>query len=120
VQPMVFRIGAKRVDEDVDVRQDQSRPSMRSKRLALSFRSTPGEIPPPARHTGSDTGRGLGRLSGRRSTSSRPCSIRDVRVVLRRTASCRARSSKASSKRTVVLMRHSVRMICLYVKRWLP
>ena len=113
---VIMRVGAKGVNEDVDVREDQSCPSMRSRRAALSFRSTPGSAPPPARHSGNDTRGRFGRFIGRRSTSSRPCSISDVSVVFRLTASARARSSSAASKRTVVLICHSIRhgmSICL-------
>src|SRR6266446_9892710 len=39
----------------------------------------------------------------------------EVRVVLRLVASSRARASRASSKRTVVLMRQSIGIICQYV-----
>jgi hypothetical protein len=47
--------------------------------------------------------------------------MREVRVVLRLAASARARSSSASSKRTVVLMRQSIRDVCLYVYgAWVP
>jgi len=117
VSLMVFRIGPKGVDQDIDVREDQSRPSMRSRREALSSRSTPGKVPPPARHSGRATGGCSARFIGRRSTSSSPCSMREVRVVLRLTASARARSSSASSKRTVVLMRQSIPYVCQYVYR---
>ena len=112
---VVLGVRSKRVDQDVDVREDQSRSSMRSNRLALSLRSTPGSVPPPAWHSGSETGRRSARFRGRRSTSSRPCSMSEVRVVLRLAASSRARASRASSKRTVVLMCQSIRIICQYV-----
>ena len=115
VSLMVFRICPKGVDQDVDVRKDQSRPSMRSRREALSFKSTPGKVPPPTRHSGRATGGCSARFIGRRSTSSSPCSMREVRVVLRLAASRRARSRSASSSRTVVLMRQSILAVCLYV-----
>ena len=117
VSHVVCGIRAKGVDQDVNVRKDQSRPSIRSKSEALSSRSMPGNVPPPARHSGSTTGRCSARLIGRRSTSSSPCSIREVRVVLRLAASARARSSSVSSKRTVVLMRQSILLVCQYVYR---
>jgi hypothetical protein len=101
---MIFRVGPKRVDQDVDIRKDQGRPSIRSSRSALLSRSTPGQVPPPARLTGNDTGGRSGLLIGRRKASLRPCSIRAVRVIPRAAASRRARSSRAWSRRTVVLI----------------
>jgi len=44
---VVFGISSKGVDQDADVRQDQVRPSMRSRSVALSLRSTPGSVPLP-------------------------------------------------------------------------
>jgi hypothetical protein len=112
---VILRVRTKSVDEDVDVRKDQSRSSIRSSSEALSLRSIPGNVPPPAWHSGNTMGRCIAAFMGRRSTSSSPCSMREVRVVLRFTASWRARSKRASSRRTVVLMCQSILSVCLYV-----
>ena len=53
---VILRVRAKSVDEDVDVRKDQSRSSIRSSSEALSLRSIPGNVPPPAWHSGSTIG----------------------------------------------------------------
>lgn len=104
VPSMIFRVRPKRVDQDVDVRKDQGRPSIRSSSCALLSRSTPGQVPPPARLTGNDTVGRSGIFIGRRKASLRPCSMRAVRVIPRAAASRRARSSRAWSRRTVVLI----------------
>ena len=53
--PVALRIIAEGVYEDINVRQDHCRPSMRSSRAAESSRSIPGATPPPALETGSFT-----------------------------------------------------------------
>lgn len=116
VPRMIFGIRTKRVNQYVDVTEDQSWPSNRSRRLALSFRSTPALMPPPAWHSGSDTAARSDRFNGLRRTSCNPCSIRDVSVTPRRSASCRARSRSFSSNLTVVLICQSIPLVCLYVK----
>lgn len=105
---VIVRICPECVDQDIDVRKNQPQPSIRSRSEEVSFRSTPGKVPPPARHSGNVTGRRPERFMGCRSTSSSPSSIREVRVVLRLAASARARSSRASSSRTVVLICHGI------------
>ncbi len=113
---MSFGVRPESVNEDIHVWQNQARPSIRSSRLALSSRLTPGSGPPPARHSGSFTTGRSERLSGRRSTSCRPCSISDVSVTPRREASWRARASSDSSRRTVVRICRSIFPVCRYVK----
>jgi hypothetical protein len=66
---MVIGVRAKSINQDVDVAKDQSRSSKRSRRLAPSLRSTPGRIPPPARHSGSVTIDRSDRFRGRRKAS---------------------------------------------------
>ena len=114
---VLIGIRSKGVNQDVDVRKDQARPSIRSSSAALSPRSTPGSVPPVARETGNTT-RARGGLfpAGRRRTERRPSSINAVSVTPRRDASRRARSSKSSSRRTVVRICHSISIVCLYVK----
>ncbi len=104
VSRMILGVRAKGVDQYIDVAQDQSRLSIRSRRLALSLKSTPGRTPPPAWHSGRATAVCRGRVRGWRSASRSPCSMSDVSVMPRRAASCRARSMRASSRRTVVLI----------------
>ena len=116
VPRMIFGVRTKRVNQYVDVTEDQSRPSNRSRRLALSFRSTPALMPPPARHSGSVIVARSDRFSGLRRASCNPCSIRDVSVTPRRSASCRARSRRRSSSLTVVLICQSILIVCPYVK----
>jgi len=120
VASVIGAIRAKRVDENVNVGQDQARSSIRSSMAALLSRSTPGSVPPRARDTGNRTGCFCSRGSGLRSTSSRPCSRSAVSVMPRRAASLRARSRSASLSRTVVRICLSMESICLYVKGRLP
>ncbi len=49
---VVRRIRPERIQENVDVRKDQWRSSITSRRLALLSRSTPGRTPPRSRLTG--------------------------------------------------------------------
>ena len=44
---MVICIGTKRINQNIDVAENQSRPSKRSSRSALSLRSTPGSDAAP-------------------------------------------------------------------------
>src|SRR5262249_691927 len=115
VSRVIVRICPECVDQDIDVRKNQWERPMRSRSEEESFRSTPGKVPPPARHSGNVTGRRPERFMGCRSTSSSPSSISEVRVVLRLAASARARSRRASSSRTVVLICPSIRCVCQYV-----
>lgn len=108
VTRMIVRVWPKRVDQDVDVRKYQRRPSIRSRSSALLSRSIPGQVPPPARLTGNDTGGRSGFFIGRRKASLSPCSMRAVKVTPRAAASRRARSSRAGSRRTVVLICPSI------------
>ena len=73
-------------------------------------------MPPPARLTGRVIRRSKGRACGRWIARRSPCSINAVRVVPRRAASSFACVSRPSSKRTVVLICPSIRLVCLYVK----
>jgi hypothetical protein len=92
------------VYQDIHIGKNHPRPSIRSRRAALLSRSTPGRTPPPAREVGRVTR--LRRLEERdcARTSRSPCSIRAVNVSSRRAASRLARSRRASSSRTVVLI----------------
>jgi len=118
VPSMIFRVRPKRIDQDVDVRKDQRRPSIRSSSSALLSRSTPGQVPPPARLTGTDTGGRSGVFIGRRKASLRPCSMRAVRVIPRAAASRRARSSRAWSRRTVVLICRNIHYNMSVCQSW--
>src|ERR1700732_812488 len=75
-------------------------------------------MPPPAWHSGSVIVGRSARFSGRRNASCSPCSMREVSVTPRRSASCRARSRRFSSNRTVVLICQSILIVCLYVKNY--
>jgi len=101
----VFRqIGPKGVQQHIDIRQNHWRFSIASRRAELSFRSTPGSVPPLFLETGKEM-RFLRR--GERDClriCRRPCSSNAVKVSWRRAASCRACSSSALSSRTVVLI----------------
>lgn len=113
---VVLGIRAKDVDQDDDVAQGQPRPSIRSRRPTLSFKSTRGKMPPPALHSESDTHSHRERLRGRRNASESPCSMSAVSVMPRRVASCQARSMRASSRRTVVLICHNLLVVSHYAK----
>jgi hypothetical protein len=86
VQPVakaavIGRVSADCIDQHIDVGKDHRRPSMMSRREDVSFRSTPGRVPPPRLHTGNFT-LGSGRCRGLCWTriNRKPCSIRAVRV----------------------------------------
>ncbi len=81
----------------------------------MRSRLTPGNVPPVALETGSVI-RFFGEdLSGRRNARPSPCSISAVRVIPRRAASWRARSSKGLFSLTVVLICLSISVVCQYV-----
>lgn len=102
------RIGAKRVDQHIDVRQDHGRRpaasrSSISSSAAESSRLTPGLSPPVAELTGGGTR--LVRAAGARSarTRRRPSSIRAVSERPSASALRLARLTRSSGRRTVVL-----------------
>lgn len=90
--------------------------SIRSMSSEVRLRLTPGNVPPVARETGSVMMLCVVDLSGRRNANPSPCSISAVKVMPRRAASWRARSSKGLFSLTVVLICQSISTICLYVK----
>ncbi len=102
------RIGSKGVDQHIDVRQDHRRRpaasrSSISSNAAESSRLTPGLNPPVAELTGGRTR--LVRAAGARSarTRRRPSSIRAVSERPSASAFRRARLTRSSGRRTVVL-----------------
>src|SRR6185295_1494756 len=101
-------VAAEGVQEDVDVGQNHDRPSSRSMTALESSRSTPGCVPPVARDTGSvmRARRPLARPPA--STNLSPRSISAVTVSPLRDASAFASRRSPSSRRTVVLMHHSM------------
>src|SRR5947207_2560372 len=110
-------VAAEGVQEDVDVRQNHERPSSRSMTALESSRSTPGCVPPVARDTGSvmRARRPLARPPA--STSLSPRSISAVTVSPLRAASAFASRRSPSSKRTVVLMHHSMHALTYVCQR---
>ena len=107
LQPAVIvgvarRILTKRVQQDVHVRKNHSRPSNKSSNAAESSKLTPGRVPPLACETGRRTRFTGPRREGRASTRRRPRSMRAVRVSPRRDASSLALAINPGSSRTVV------------------
>ena len=104
-------IGAKGVNENVHIRQNQLRPSMRSNVAALSATSTPRCVPPLAPHMGNITRCRIWAFCGvLRRDASRPCSIIAVSVIPRRAASRFARSRSSSLSLIVVRICLSIRL----------
>ena len=95
---------AERADEDVNIRRNQRRPSIRSRRAAELPRSTPGRAPPPTGETGRSRRFRLWRFWELASSNRSPCSIIEVRVSPRSLAACFARRRRRSSSRIVVLI----------------
>jgi len=111
-QPMrtyavLIRIAAVRMDENVDVREDQRDDSMRSSNAAESLRSTPGCTPRPPT-VGSFTGRRFpDALTGprlcRRASSTTAVKVRPVSAARRLAA-----AMSWSSRRIVVRICHNI------------
>jgi len=116
-QAMVNAVGAKRVQQHVNVGKNQRRLSITSKRAEVSFKSTPGSTPPRARETGRTTRFREDLVRDCARTNRKPCSISAVRVTRRRPASCLAWRSNESSRRTVVLICLDILYLHLYVSR---
>ena len=111
---VLVSVGSKGVNENVYVRQNQLRPSIRSNVAALSAMSTPRWVPPPARQMGNSTRcRSDAFCDGLRINASRPCSIIAVSVIPRRAASPFARSSNSSLSR--ICSSHMSKHIYKYV-----
>ncbi len=103
---MVRRVLAVRIDEHVDVGQDQSVPSITSSIAAESSKSIPGRNPLPPLVVSRTRARGSARVALRASRSRRDSSMMAVRVMPDRAASRLVSRRSASPSRIVVLMTH--------------
>lgn len=115
IEPMILGVVAKRINKQIDVRQNHMRPSIMSRSAAELSRSMPGATPPPSRETGSLTRWRRGRSWDPANTCRRPCSMREVSVSPLSCASRFACRSKCSSSRTVVRIGPNILKVCQYV-----
>jgi len=110
---MVSGIGPERVNENVDVGEDQ-RPAIRSSSSLDRFRSTPGRVPPDAFEIGKCTRECWARRGSARIILS-PSSISEVNVRPFSAAFFLALRSRSSESRIVVLMHQSIQYRHIYV-----